>query len=120
MGTERIELGRRGEQAAREYLERKGYWIIAQNYRCCHGEVDIIAEKEEGLYFVEVKTRKGYSYGMPAEAVTGQKQRRLRYAAAFYVMREARENTELHMDVIEIIVKDGRFHIRHLKDAITE
>jgi putative endonuclease len=118
LGTERIELGRQGEQAAREYLERNGYWVLAQNYRCRQGEIDIIAEKEEGLHFVEVKTRKDFSYGAPAEAVTGEKQRRLRYAAAFYAMRERRENAEQHMDVIEIIAKDGRFHIRHIKDAI--
>lgn len=118
MGREKTELGREGEEAARAYLERRGYWVLAQNYRCRRGEIDIIAENEGGLYFIEVKTRKSLAYGSPAESVTGEKQRRLRYAAAFYMMEEKKENVEQHLDVIEIIAKDGRFHIRHLKDVM--
>jgi putative endonuclease len=70
-------LGRWGEGHARRYLEDKGYTVLATNYRCRWGEVDIVVHGGEELVFVEVKTRRGSLLGAPEESVTAAKTRRL-------------------------------------------
>lgn len=120
MGKREKELGAWGEQLAREYLERRDYWIREQNFRCRQGEVDIIAEKEDGLYFVEVKTRteRGKGYGSPAESVTCEKRRRIVKAIRYYVKENGCEGREIHVDVIEIRKEGKRFYVNHLKDVV--
>lgn len=82
------DLGKLGEDFAAGILEDRGFRILERNYRCPFGEIDIIAEKAGELIFVEVKTRATLRFGRPAEAVTQQKQRRIRRAAGFYMQRE--------------------------------
>ena len=74
-----------GEKAARLYLEKRGWHTAATNFRTRFGEIDIIAEKNGELSFVEVKTRRTLTFGQPAEAVTSEKQRHLRETAAYYM-----------------------------------
>lgn len=81
----RGELGRLGEDFAAGLLTAEGYRVIERNFRCRAGEIDIIAEKNGELSFVEVKTRRTLTFGQPAEAVTLEKQRRLRETAAYYI-----------------------------------
>ena len=78
--------GNRGEAAAAQYLRRKGYGLLASQWRCRFGEIDLIARKDGVLCFVEVKTRTNLSCGLPREYVTPQKQQRLRKTAAWYLM----------------------------------
>src|SRR5207245_10996356 len=66
-------LGRTGERLAAEELARRGYRILEQNFRCSHGEIDLVAEDEHDLIFVEVKTRRGNKYGIPEEDVKSLK-----------------------------------------------
>ena len=66
-------LGDRGEAAAAEYLEKKGYTILNRNYYICHGEIDIIAKDGDCTVFVEVKTRRSDKYGSGLEAITVSK-----------------------------------------------
>ena len=75
MLNSRQRLGKIGEQAAAKFLKRHGYKILAQNYRCKLGEIDIIAKDGLVLVFIEVKTRSGTRYGSPAAAVNIRKQR---------------------------------------------
>ena len=75
-----------GERRVRRYLRLRGYRIVAENYRCPAGEVDLIARRGRVLCFVEVKTRHGDAFGSPLEAVTAAKRKRLRRAAAHYLM----------------------------------
>lgn len=70
MTEARQRLGKKGEDAACTYLERKGYVICRRNYRCRYGEIDIIAAKGGELSFVEVKTRRNLNFGLPRLAVT--------------------------------------------------
>lgn len=70
MADRRGEFGRRGEDAACAYLLRHGYSIVERNYRCRRGEIDIIAAKDGGAVFVEVKTRRSLKFGTPGMAVT--------------------------------------------------
>lgn len=72
------ETGRQGEKAVAEYLIKKKYVIVANNYAVPGGEIDIVAYKGGVLAFTEVKTRSGINYGAPAEAVNKEKQRRIK------------------------------------------
>lgn len=79
------QVGDIGEDAAARELDRLGYRILARNYRCPRGEIDIIAEHHGVIAFVEVKTRSPRALATPASAVDADKRRRLRHAAAFYM-----------------------------------
>jgi putative endonuclease len=81
-------LGEEGERLARKFLERRGYRIIASNYRTRMGEIDLIAEDGQTLVFVEVKARADDRFGGPACAITPAKQARLaRLAQQFLATR---------------------------------
>ena len=75
------------EGLAAKWLENHGYRIVERNYRCGQGEIDLIAEKDGYLVFVEVKYRSNRGYGSPCEAVDYRKQKRISNAAAFYLRR---------------------------------
>lgn len=81
----RTRVGREGEEAAARFLEGRGYRIVARNVRFRHGEIDIVAEDEGALVFVEVKTRRSDRFGTAAEAVNGAKQRQLVALASLYL-----------------------------------
>ena len=83
--AENKKIGVAGEALATEVLKAKGYYIIAQNYTCPYGEIDIIAIKEKVISFVEVKTRSSKQYGSPGEAVNFKKQRHIRNAARYFL-----------------------------------
>ncbi len=111
--------GEWGELEAARHLRRAGYEIVASNYRCRMGEIDIIAREGNTVVFVEVKTRSPEAVTLPREAVTYQKQQRLCRTALYYLGSKA-ENTSLRFDVIEVFF-DGSFsspaRINHIKDA---
>ena len=79
--------GKLGEDLATKYLEKIGYKIVARNFRCRQGEIDIIARKSEELVFVEVKARTNLSYGSPAEAVDFAKQKHMEKVAKYYLYK---------------------------------
>ena len=66
-------IGKNGEEMAKQYLINKEYKIIQTNFRCYFGEIDIIAQKDNSLIFVEVKARTNQKYGLPAQSITQQK-----------------------------------------------
>src|SRR6266853_6498944 len=78
-------VGRTGERLAAEELSRRGYRILEQNFRCTHGEIDLVAEDAQDLIFIEVKTRRGNAYGLPEEAVTTRKQQKIVQVASYYL-----------------------------------
>ena len=84
-GAVRGTRGAWGEDYAAAYLRRHGYRILTRNYSCRFGEIDLIAEQEGTLLFVEVKLRTNLRYGMPRESVTAKKQEKLRSAALLYL-----------------------------------
>jgi len=105
----RRELGIRGENIARDFLERNGYDIIETNYRCPEGEIDIVARTGDTLVFVEVRTRRNRGFGTPEESITPVKMQRLNAVAAHY--GQNRENLPLsqRIDVLAIqMEKSGR------------
>jgi len=104
-----ILLGRAGEKAVREYLEKAGYCILETNYRNRYGEIDIIAENEDILVFVEVKTRSAKNCGIPEEAVDFRKQERIRKLALDYLCgKRSKFYGEIRFDVAAVSAgKDG-------------
>jgi putative endonuclease len=111
-------VGTLGEQAAAASLESQGYTILHRNYRCRGGELDIICERNGVLVFCEVKTRTSTFFGLPEEAVTWDKRRRLRKLALEYLQREGRRARTLRFDVISVALTNGRVgELRHLVNA---
>lgn len=130
--TTTTECGRYGEDVAAKYLQSKGYKILARNFRYSHRELDIIAENDQWVIFVEVKTRTNrgdnlIKYGPPGRAVNLKKQRFIVSAANHYI-RLNHPNKWPRLDVIEVFLSptkkfgkpivekinhmEGAFHVR--------
>ncbi len=107
------EIGRSGETAAAQYLCKKGYIIKERNFTRPGGEIDIIAEKDGCIVFVEVKTRKSSAYGYAAEYVTKSKAERVRNTALMY---DIGYGTDIRFDVIEVYYREhgGVFEVTEI------
>jgi putative endonuclease len=102
MTLARQQLGKTGEALAVAELERRGYAILARRYRTRCGEIDIVAEDDGTLVFVEVKARATAEFGTAAKAVTRHKQRKLVRMAADYLARAQIRNRSCRFDVVAI------------------
>ncbi|NLC77384.1 MAG: YraN family protein [Clostridia bacterium] len=100
--------GKEGEELAVKYLEEQGYKILARNYRCPLGEIDIIACDNEDLVFIEVKTRTSLKFGLPVESITKSKQFRIRKIALRYLAETRPVYNKYRFDVVSIILKNGK------------
>ncbi len=98
----RRRLGRFGEAVAARYLERRGYTIVARNYRCPEGEIDLVAREGDCLVFVEVRTRRGRSFGTPEESVTLAKRERLARLAEAYVQALPTPPADYRVDFVAV------------------
>ena len=99
----RNQLGALGEQVAVEHLQRLGLSILARNWRCRYGELDIIAtDSDQTVVFVEVKTRTGDGFGGVEQAVTPAKVRRIRRLAGLWLASQERRWAQLRIDVIGV------------------
>lgn len=96
------DLGAWGEQVAADHLQAQGFNILERNWHSAEGEIDILAEFEGALIFVEVKSRRSANYGAPEEAVDGRKQRRLQRTAWRYLETANQLQAEWRIDVIAI------------------
>lgn len=120
VSTSNISTGNRGEEIAANFLIARGYRIIERNFRCKGGEVDIITRDpiDKSLIFVEVKTRRSLSYGVPQLAVTPFKQRQISKAALTWLSKNRLHDTNARFDVIAILLHtDGRHQIEHIQNA---
>jgi putative endonuclease len=115
----RTRLGLRGEEAAAALLTRAGYRIIARNYRCPLGELDLVAEDRGEIIFVEVKTRRTSHAGRPVEAVNGRKRARLVRLARFYLAVHDLQDRPCRFDVVSVEVRPGSAHLTLLRGVIT-
>lgn len=114
---DRKTLGARGEEIAVAYLKRQKYRIIETNFRCRCGEVDIIARDGKTLVFVEVKTRRTASYGLPQLAVTPFKQRQISKAALTYLSKNRLMEETARFDVVSVFLLDTSPTVDHIKNA---
>jgi putative endonuclease len=111
------ELGRKGEEKALQFLKKKGYRIIENNYVCKMGEMDIIAREKDTLVFIEVKTRTSIEFGPPQLAVNLSKQRQLSKVALNYLNEKRLNDVKARFDVVAILLEQKREAIELIKDA---
>lgn len=115
-------MGAWGEALAANYLQKKKYRLIATNYRCRYGEIDLIAANKKYLVFVEVKLRKSARFANAFEFVDKRKQERLRTTAQMYLSQNPTE-LQPRFDVIEIYAPEGvqtkSPTINHMEDAFS-
>jgi putative endonuclease len=97
-------LGKLGEAIAVKYLQQCKYTIVEQNFRCKCGELDIVARDGNVTVFIEVKTRKNLTYGLPQLAVTPFKQRQISKAGLLYMAQKKIHGTNARFDVIAILL----------------
>jgi putative endonuclease len=109
-------LGRNGEQAAAEYLERAGLRILDRNWRCADGEIDIVAAERRILVICEVKTRSSGRFGSPLDAITRSKRARLRRLAVRWLIAHGVLFDEVRIDVIGLVSDPpGGYQIEHVR-----
>lgn len=101
---DRLKIGRSGEESAERFLRGKGMQVVERNYRCPHGEIDLIMRDGETLVFVEVRRRASTSYGTPAETVSIAKQRKLTAAAQHFLLSQKISSRQsMRFDVVGIV-----------------
>ena len=111
----RRELGDYGERLAARFLEDHGLQVIDRNWRCAHGELDLVARDGDCLVFCEVKTRRSVRFGDPLEAVTGEKAVRLRRLAAAWLRAHDVHGARVRIDVVAILrPSSGPALLRHV------
>lgn len=112
-------LGEAGEEIAVEYLTKKGYQIVEQNYRCRNGEIDVIAKDQDMIVFVEVKTRRSLRFGIPQAAVTHKKQVQISTVALNYLYEKDALNSSCRFDVVAITLPPAseKLNVVHIKNA---
>ena len=119
-GEESRRLGRWGEDLAAAFLEKKGCRIVDRNWKCRFGELDLVAEGEGYLCFVEVKLRRTQRFGTGAEQVDQRKREKLRITAELY-LQERPAVLQPRFDVIEVLAPNGlgtkNPKIRHIEGA---
>ncbi len=118
-GGGRKKLGAWGELVAATHLESLGYHIIARNWRCRYGEIDLIAQAGEWVAFVEVKTRRGQNMGAPEEGLTPAKARKLTHLAAYY-MAEHDLDADWRIDLVAVELDSSGKLVRceHIPNAV--
>lgn len=110
------DLGKKGEDLAANYLTKLGYCIIRRNYRYLKAEVDIIAQKDEVLAIVEVKSRNGAFYQSISDTISKKKIALIVMAADHYV-RENALDLEVRFDIITVVKTARNFTIEHFSNA---
>jgi putative endonuclease len=118
MTKERQAVGAYGERLASQFLEAAGLVVLARNWRCAEGEIDLILLDGEDVVFCEVKTRRSEMFGTPAEAVGWIKVRRLRRVAARWLAQSPMHPREIRFDVISVrLRRRGASVVEHVRAA---
>lgn len=118
-GRAKDALGRYGEELAAQHLVAAGMELLDRNWRCRHGELDLVARDRDGtVVFVEVKTRSSTVFGEPAEAVGPVKARRVRALACRWLLEHPSGGCPLRFDVVSVVRQRGQAPlVRHLREA---
>ena len=110
------EKGHAGEKLAVQFLKKEGYQILETNWRFRKAEIDIIAQKDEYILFVEVKTRSTTNFGSPELFVDRKKQQLIIIAANAY-LQEKGIDKEGRFDIVGVLLTKGKYEIRHIEEA---
>jgi putative endonuclease len=114
--SDKIKTGSKGENLAAEFLKRKGFDIVARNYRFSKAEIDLIVKRDNWLIFVEVKTRKSNLYGEPEDFVDDYKSRLIFQAAEEYIFSTDWQG-HIRFDIVSVKM-GAEPEIVHFEDAI--
>lgn len=117
----RRDTGILGEKIARHFLTRRGYHILETNYRCPHGEIDIIARHQDYLVFIEVRTKRSLKFGSPEESITPAKKEKMVATAWHYQQSRDKPASLWRIDTvaIELNWKGMPLRIELIENAIT-
>jgi len=111
-------VGRYGEDVAVRHLTEAGLEIVARNWRCAEGEIDIVARERGALVICEVKTRSSALYGVPTEAVTRRKADRLRRLAYLWLQEHPGGGVDVRFDVVSVLrSRKGAAVVEHVRAA---
>lgn len=114
----KVDVGKAGEEIARQFLKSSGFRILARNYSCPAGEIDLVCCDQESVIFVEVKTRTDDSPADPEANVTPAKQRHLTRAAEFWLAKHRWPERAYRFDVVTVIMPEGgEPQVRHICEA---
>jgi len=106
-GKKSTTIGQQAEQQALNFLEQQGLKLIAKNYRCRQGEIDLVMNDQQTLVFIEVRYRKDHRYGSSAESVTSNKQKKIIHTAEHYLLHEIKTPAPAcRFDVVAIYPSD--------------
>jgi len=111
-----VQKGHYGETVARGFLERRGFVVLAANYKRGGGEIDLIAQDGEAVVFIEVKYRRSLAAGLPRIAVTPAKQRKIIQTAWYYIAEKNLVNTDFRFDVVEVFGRE-QLDVNHIENA---
>ncbi|MCM8757847.1 MAG: YraN family protein [Candidatus Omnitrophica bacterium] len=112
-----LSLGLRGEESAVDFLKKKGFKILERNFRTNFGQIDIIAKEKNEICFIEVKTRKNFNFGLPQEAVSITKKKRIAKVALAYLKEKRLLNKKVRFDVVSILWDGNIPKIELIRDA---
>ena len=110
-------LGEEGERIAEAWLASHGWRILHRRFRSGHRDLDLVAERSGVVAFVEVKARRGRSFGSPVEAVYWRKQRELTRSAAVWIARFGGAKQLFRFDVIGVLIDESGTRIEHVENA---
>ncbi|MCI0569686.1 MAG: YraN family protein [Myxococcaceae bacterium] len=117
MEPTRAQVGTEAEEAAVSFLQGEGYRVLARNFRCRHGELDVVVERGEVLAFVEVRMRSTSIWGDPALTVSHAKQRRVVRTALHFLHARRLPPRAIRFDVISIVGRGEGAELEHIPDA---
>jgi len=112
-----MEFGLQGERVAEKWLQSRGWKVLQRRYRSGHRDIDLIAQRDELVAFVEVKARMGSEFGDPVEAVNWKKRNELVRSAFTWIDRHGRPGEVYRFDVIVVLVAGERVRVRHVENA---
>jgi putative endonuclease len=112
-------LGEEGERIAEAWLVQRGWRILDRRFRSGHRDLDLVAERSGVVAFVEVKARRGKSFGHPVEAVNWRKQRELTRSATVWMARFGGTKQLFRFDVVGVLMDGSGTRIRHVENAFS-
>lgn len=118
MVDQRKNLGKWGEQKAKEYLIKQGYHFITGNWQNRLGEIDLVMKDRETLVFIEVRTKRSHKYGTSIESINEKKQQQMVKMANAFLRYKQWWEIPIRFDVVTIDQHEGVYQLRHHKNVI--
>src|SRR5688572_29152811 len=117
MSVARQAFGELGERIAERWLRRRGWRIVQRRFRSGHRDIDLVAERDGTVAFIEVKARKGVEFGGPVQAVNYRKRKQLERSAMVWIDRHGQEAESYRFDVVGVLLNGAEVRICHVENA---